>query len=83
MHPNDTPEERSRHEEMPPEAQMADAQAPDDSVGEPRSVSEGTSIEEAVTRMQVPRDERQQEALERSGRSRHAPNVRRALEIHP
>ena len=62
---------------------MADAQAPDDSVGEPRSVSEGTSIEEAVTRMQVPRDERQQEALERSGRSRHAPNVRRALEIHP
>lgn len=83
MHANDTPEERSRHEEALPEAQMADAQVPDDSVGEPRSVSEGTSIEEAVTRMQVPRDERQQEALERSGRSRHAPRVRRALEIHP
>jgi|GEM_PF-364675 predicted PurR-regulated permease PerM len=94
MQANDTPEEAaqesgrsSRSEQASSRPEVPSSEGGDDAhdmmVGEPSGVSEGTSAEEAVARMQVPRDERQQEALELSGRSRHVPKVRKALEIHP
>ncbi|WP_246116432.1 MULTISPECIES: AI-2E family transporter [Cobetia] len=47
------------------------------------ALSAGTTSEEATTRMEVPRDERQQEARVLSGRTIARPTVRQALEIHP
>lgn len=79
MHRDDIHETSQMAGETAISAGEASEQEPSDNAG----LSEGTTSEEATTRMEVPRDERQQEARVLSGRSIARPTVHKALEIHP